>query len=90
MCAGGYLGNLDGQRRCEPRNLHRRAQLGSISQSGTFGNGVTAIDNIRVFNANAGGGGQFNLFANHITVAPEPATARLGSLGLLSLLRRRK
>jgi hypothetical protein len=49
-----------------------------------------AIDNIRVFNANAGGGGQFNLFANHITVAPEPATARLGSLGLLSLLRRRK
>jgi hypothetical protein len=49
-----------------------------------------AIDNIRVFNANAGGGDQFNLFANHITVAPEPATARLGSLGLLSLLRRRK
>lgn len=64
--------------------------FGSFSQTGTFGNGVTAIDNIRVFNTNAGGGGQFNLFANNITVVPEPATALLGSLGMLALLRRRK
>jgi hypothetical protein len=64
--------------------------FGSFSQTGTFGNGVTAIDNIRVFNTNAGGGGQFNLFANNITVVPEPASALLGSLGLLALLRRRK
>ncbi len=63
---------------------------GSFSQSGTFGNGVTAIDNIRVFHTNAGGGGQFNLFANNITVVPEPANALLGSPGLLALLRRRK
>lgn len=64
--------------------------FGAFSQSGTFGNGVTAIDNIRVFNTNAGGGGQFNVFANNITVVPEPTVAMLGSLGLLALLRRRK
>jgi hypothetical protein len=64
--------------------------FGSFSQTGTFGNGVTSIDNIRVFNSNAGGGGQFNVFANNITVVPEPAVAMLGSLGMLALLRRRK
>lgn len=64
--------------------------IGAFNQTGTFGNGVTAIDNIRVFNSNAGGGGGFNLFANNITVVPEPAVAMLGSLGLLGLLRRRK
>lgn len=64
--------------------------FGSFSQTGTFGNSVTAIDNIRVFNTNAGGGGQFNLFANNVTVVPEPAAALLGSLGMLALLRRRK
>lgn len=64
--------------------------FGSFSQTGTFGNGVTAIDNIRVFNSNAGGSGAFNVFANNITVVPEPASALLGSLGILALLRRRK
>lgn len=64
--------------------------FGSFSQTGTFGNGVTAIDNIRVFNTNAGGSGAFNVFANNITVIPEPASALLGSLGLLALLRRRR
>jgi hypothetical protein len=62
----------------------------SYSQSGTLGNGATAIDNIRFFNSNAGGGGERDAFVNNLTVVPEPATALLGSLGLLALLRRRK
>lgn len=64
--------------------------FGAFSQTGTFGNGVSAIDNIRVYNNNAGGGGQFNLFANNITVVPEPSAALLGGLGALALLRRRR
>ena len=62
----------------------------SFTQTGSYGNGVTAIDNIRVFNNSAGSGDAANLFVNDIVVVPEPATALLGSLGLLALLRRRK
>ena len=60
------------------------------TQSGTFGNGVTGIDNIRFFNSNAGAGGARDAFVNNISVIPEPAVVVLGALGVLLLLFRRK
>lgn len=68
----------------------------SIARSG----GVTDLDtgtysgvaeNFKLYVNNTGSGAaENNLFANNFTVVPEPATALLGSLGVLLLLRRRK
>ena len=53
--------------------------------------GGQAITQVRIFNFNAGNDGANNNAAvNSISIVPEPATALLGSLGLLALLRRRK
>lgn len=64
------------------------ASYGAASWSGTIAN--TAIDNIRVFNNNAGSGGQFDVYFNNLTVVPEPGAAALGLVGTALLLRRRR
>lgn len=63
------------------------------SGSGTLDNSVTSVDTIRVFSfdpTGAGSGGNYDIFANDITVVPEPSIALLGALGVLGLLRRRR
>ncbi len=67
----------------------------SFSGTGTLLNpaGGQVIDRVRLFSFNAAPGTNqpaFDSFANSISVVPEPATALLGSLGILGLLRRRK
>lgn len=64
------------------------ASYGSASWSGTISN--SAVDNIRVFNNNAGSGGQFDVYFNNLTVVPEPGAAALGLIGAALLLRRRR
>ena len=61
--------------------------------TGTFNNGQTTIDEVRVFNFNAGAGGPSNLFFNNLSVTqvPEPSSSALLTLaGLALILRRRK
>lgn len=64
------------------------ASYGSASWTGTIAN--SAVDNIRVFNNNAGSGGQFDVYFNNLTVVPEPGAAALGLVGTALLLRRRR
>lgn len=59
--------------------------------TGTLNNALTSIDRIEVFNMNAGGGDERNVFFNNMTVVPEPSSvALLGLGGLAMILRRRK
>ncbi len=64
------------------------ASYAGASWTGTLSG--AAIDNIQVFNNNAGAGGAANVFFNGLTVVPEPSSAFLGLFGSLLLLRRRR
>jgi hypothetical protein len=43
------------------------------------------ISQIRFFNFNAGGGGDFNQYANNLVVVPEPGTTAFGVMGLVAV-----
>lgn len=60
--------------------------------NGTLNNGQTTLDQVRVFNFNAGGGDDFNVFFNNLSVTnvPEPSSTALLGLGGLSLLLHRR
>jgi hypothetical protein len=58
------------------------------SDTGTY---TGVIENFKFYNdSTSSGSAENNLFFNNLTVVPEPASALLGSLGMLLLLRRRK
>jgi hypothetical protein len=60
----------------------------SDSDSGTY---TGVIENFKFYNDSTDGSASANnLFFNNLTVIPEPASALLGSLGVLLLLRRRR
>lgn len=58
--------------------------------SGTLGNAATGIDNIQLFNNDAGNGSSNDLFANQIMVIPEPHTTVLALATTGFLFRRRR
>lgn len=66
----------------------------AVSFGGTLLNpsGGQDVTQVRLFNSNAGAGGDNNAFYNNIAIVPEPTTVGLVGLGLLSVLglRRRK
>jgi hypothetical protein len=64
------------------------ASYGSASWTGTITN--SAVDNIQIFNNSAGGGSTRDVYFNNLTVVPEPASAVLGLIGSVLLIRRRR
>ncbi len=64
------------------------ASYGSANWSGTITS--SAVDNIQVFNNSAGSGSTRDVYFNNLTVVPEPASAALGLIGSVLLLRRRR
>jgi hypothetical protein len=69
------------------------ASHASATISGVLG-GVTGsgIDSVALYNQNAGGGANYDMYFNQMAIVPEPATVTLVGFGLLSvfLVRRRK
>lgn len=64
------------------------ASYGAASWTGTLSG--ASIDNIQVFNNNAGSADPNNVFFNNLSVIPEPSSAALGLIGAVLLLRRRR
>ena len=64
---------------------------GVVVRTGNLASGA-GIDSIRVFNAGAGAGSDFDVFANslELTVVPEPATIGTFGIALAALVRRRR
>ncbi|MGJ8697056.1 MAG: PEP-CTERM sorting domain-containing protein [Verrucomicrobiaceae bacterium] len=58
--------------------------------TGTLANTLPSFDTIRVYNNNAGGGGDRDVYFNNLQVVPEPSSALLGGIALLGLLGRRR
>lgn len=57
--------------------------------NGTLGGpSGSGIDNIRFFNANAGGGSEYDLYLNSLQIVPEPSSFVLAAVGFLALGRR--
>ncbi len=72
-------------------NTYSFSVNGSQITTGTLAGGAGFVDSVKVFNNNAGSGGNANVVFNTLVFqVPEPAAALLGSLGLLAMLRRRR
>lgn len=64
------------------------ASYGAANWTGTIAN--AAVDNIQVYNNSAGSGATRDVYFNNLSVIPEPASAMLGLVGSVLLLRRRR